>query len=462
MFTMEPEKPVSSLRVLTQKSRTIALALVGVSCLIKLAYIFFFTSYRDSVQFDMSAYWYGAFDLIWGGATGVGQYAIFPPFYSNFLSQALRLIDPLDLISYSIPLAIVANVVLYGISAFMVYLIADRLILRKVLVFLALGVYAFSYTATYFNALILAENLAMPLLVIAVALLMLGESLSLKRAGLSGFLLGVAIAAKPLFVFLGFAFLGYVLVRDQKNRYYLKTTVFVIALLAVPFFATAENYKISGGRLLGLGSNGGVNFFQGWAHPARVHSTTKDGYYWVQSPSSIDEPSWKPFSTDQPFYNQWYYYKLGLKAIRNDPAVLVNKLLWFGKLFFGVLVPTLVEPPAGYDQMMPLAQMMWYVMFVFLGVIFLFFLDHSDRGRVLFLYSLMASFLLSVYLMGMPERRYLYFIEFLIVVLFFLAVDKACGLFGIYKKELGIYLFSVLCFCAVVPFTYGLVQKYLG
>ena len=115
---------------------------------------------------------------------------------------------------------------------------------------------------------------------------------------------------------------------------------------------------------------------------------------------------------------------LGSKPLRPSWE-MVRKILLFRKVFFGIISPTLNGPsPFGYQMFMAVSQSLLFGMFAGLWI-FLFYLSKFDfKKEIGLLYWLLLIFLFSIYAMGMPERRYLYFIEFIIVINFFVTLDN--------------------------------------
>jgi len=399
----------------------------------------------------MSFYWNGAFEKLWTQAIAYKQYAIFPPFYMYFLAGFFGVLNVLGCIAYALPLVIFFNVLLYSLSSYIVYLIVRKLSFRPFIALVALAFYAFSYTGFYMNALVLPDNLASVLLVFITGVFVLAE-MNLFLAALVGVLLGVALAAKPFFVLFSIVFLFKMITLSYHSPHrWVLPVIFIVGLMIVPLWTIGENYHMSNGRLSGLGFNGGVNFLEGWGEVGKIDSQSHDGNYWVRSSGSWDEPTWKTAVFKEPFYHQGYYYRQGLSAIKKNPSVLYKKIFWFGKLFFGSLNPTLFKSPDGYNTIMPWFERTLWGMFLSLGLLYLFFIRYVDKERVAFLYSLLGVFFISIYLLGMPERRYLYYIEFLIPILFFITVDWGISLYRIYKKEIWLYVFCVFSLLMCVP-----------
>ncbi len=400
----------------------VAWGIIIASFLIKVCYIFNLTHYSQSLYADMGTYWNSSFERLAGNTHSITQYAVFPTCYIFILAEFLRLIKLIGLISHALNIAIIVNILLYALSGYTFYQIASKLIKRKSIALTALIFYSISYTATYLNALILPENLAIPLLVIITSILLL-KPLNLKNILLIGFSLGIIGCTKPVFLFISFAFILYVYFETIKKGF-LKFFIFLLALAFVPIWVVSENYKISDTKLVGLGAYGGANFFAGWTQAGKVESSSEDGFWWMCGTPFLDGSNTKTFSTNIPFRNQTYYYNLGIQTILKDPTVLYRKLTWFKNLFFGIFIPAHSTQPWGYDDLMMITQIILLTMTIFIGFCIYFARKSHDERKILNFFILSIFFLiLGLYIMGYPERRYFYSMEFIIILLSFVCFD---------------------------------------
>jgi len=427
----------------------IAQAIIAGVFFLKIFYIFHSMAYLSSIQNDMASYWNGAYERAWGDRFSINQYGICPPFFIYLCAFLLIFMKTLGALQYALPLVIVLNVFLHSISSYFVYLIVNRLTGRKVMAFGALLFYVFSYTQLYVNALILPDNLATPLLVIVIWIVAFGEINLFSIFG-AGLLLGIVIAAKPIFVMLSPVFVWHVFSRTIKKDRFLPAIVLSIGLVIIPLMTVFENYAMSRGKVISLSPTGGVNFFQGWSQVGEVFSQGPQGSWWLYSPGALDEIYWRPFTTQEPWYHQGYFYQLGIKAIVKHPGVFLRKIFWFKKLFWGVLNPALSTIPEGYYKIMPVVEWILYIMFLCPWILCFSTLRRRCNKSIYFLFSILSVFFLSIYLCGMPERRYLSYVEFLITILFFIAVDKIISLYRVYKSDIFIYLICLSSFCLLI------------
>ncbi len=426
----------------------------------KIIYVFYFTSFQDSVRNDMAVYFVGAFRHNWGDAMSLSQFAIFPPFYIYLLGFFLQAVFYLGLYSYALHSTIIFHAALHCISSVFLYRMVLRISGGRYAALITHFFFCFSYTALNLNALILPDNLATPLLIIVMSVLVTEDYRKPALFG-AGLLLGVVVAAKPSFILFIPIFLWYVYSR-QSGKENGVMTVFAAGLIGVLFLAAIENYHISNGKLAGLGVNGGVNFFQGWGRVKKITSEPPDGNFWVYSPGAWDEPNWKAINTKEPFYNQGYFYRRGLAAIAEDPSVLIKKIFWFKKIFFGILGPFLTQLPAGFAKLMFVTDSILYLMFIAGLFSALLIRRVSSQREIDFFLYLIGVFFVSVYLIGMPERRYLSYIEPLITALFFIGASRIYFLYRAYRSELRLLALCVVSFFVCLPVARLLLMRFTG
>jgi hypothetical protein len=200
-----------------------------------------------------------------------------------------------------------------------------------------------------------------------------------------------------------------------------------------------ENGRISDGRVIGLGPHGGVNVFMSYCQPRQVISTANGGLLWAQAASSISEKDREVFKTDQPFYNQTYFLKLAEKCIRENPFIFIEKFLELPKLYLGMLTPepTSVPKPYGYHVLLFIHQ----IFFVVISVPFIFFWTlpwkSGEKQKIFLLAFIVVTYLASIYLIGMPERRFLYSVDSLIYIVSFISLYKSCQLAMAYFRAVS-------------------------
>lgn len=428
--------------------------------LLKLIYVYVFTSYQESVVNDMAVYWGGAFRNNWGNFYSAEQYAIFPPFYIYLLGYFLRFLFFTGLFPLALPLAITMQIGLYCFSSVFIFLVLKKFTENNYLAFLAQLVYLGSWTALNVNSLILPDNLATPLLVVATGLILTNE-MKPQLVAVIGFLLGIAIGAKPSLVFITVGFVWYLAKSAEKNRRAL-LTIFMLGICLVPLWVTVWNYHLSGGKLVGLGVNGGINFYQGWGRVGKINSQSTDGYFWAHSPGARDELNWKDVNLSEPFSNQRYYYRQGLRSIANRPWVIFEKLSWFKNLFFGTLGPSLIDLPSGYSTGITLFNILIYLMFVYSIYFSIFLVLRDPDPKTKFLLSLIFIFLGTIYALGLPERRYLFYIEYLVIVLFFIGVDRVRRHWNTDADGIKVGALVVSSIFVAIPVTMFVVRRYVG
>ncbi len=420
--------------------------------LLKYCYIFNFMAYRDSLKGDMAEYWFDSVRLAFSSQVYLTQWGGFAPFYKYFfLVPLLHWLNSVGSISSSIYFIVLSNIILYSLSSCVFYLMAERMIVNKILSLTALIFFSFSYLAVCVNALLLPDTLAISLTVMATGIIVL--QVNRVSCFLGGLLLGIAVAAKPFLFVFSPVFIWYILSKSGKKDLAWKVIVFTVAMVIVPLLTVRENDLISHGKLKSLAAIGGSNFYQGWGKVGRIKTFSTEGKDSRYSPGALDEPKWGEITVYEPWYHQGYFYQLGLRSIVQDPGVLLEKLLWFKKLFWGVLGPSLRKNPPGFYKIIPFVENTSYLMFLSLGGLWIFNRRKACSIDVHMIFFLMAAFFMAIYAFGLPERRYFLNIEYLVILLFFVLVNRMLALYKVYQKEIFIYSFVVLTFFICVPLT---------
>jgi hypothetical protein len=99
-------------------------------------------------------------------------------------------------------------------------------------------------------------------------------------------------------------------------------------------------------------------------------------------------------------------------------------------------------------------------MFLSLGGLWVFNRRKACSKDVHMLFFLIAAFFIAIYAFGLPERRYYLNIEYLVILLFFVLVNRMLTLYKVYQKEIFIYSFVVLTFFICLPLTWEQAGKF--
>lgn len=377
----------------------------------------------------MSVYWENALTFSQTGTPKPYTVAMFPPFYSFFLSAFLKLIQPTSLMPYAHPIGLLIHVLLSTVSVYALYSISCHVTKSKTVSLWVCFVYAFSPLVLYLNSLFLAENISTPFLFVACALFLKEEPIARKKIFylmISGLSLGIAVAGKPGLIFLFFAFLLHLLFTQKRPLpvVFLQLFLFLFSLSLAPAFTVIKNYQISEGKVVGLGANGGLNFFQGACKYQKITSDSDEGLYWASSPALSSKPEWGEFKTQEPYHNQAYFYKMGLNCFKESPLTWLEKISDLGNLYTSYVGP---GPSDRMEFIYLLVFNRWVLIFAS-ALLFLFPFGASLQGiesqNLKFLLTLLLLYLATIAIFTLPERRYIATVEPMIYLLCALVIEQ--------------------------------------
>ncbi|BDI28286.1 hypothetical protein CCAX7_003370 [Capsulimonas corticalis] len=335
-----------------RRVRAIAIALVGGSFLIRFCYVFLLTQYSHYLVSDMGGYWARACRRLDGDSGSYLQWSVWPPFFHILLSGVLFLFQKLSMPSgLWLSCVVLLQIALGSLSVFWVYRIAHGVFGRERPA-LAVGVvYALTYPIIYFNAFLLSENTAIPLVIAAVWLLLQKTS---KRFEMfyAGALLGLACGIRPADVLYAGSFLLFLWTALRRPatgdaarnwRRWAPMGTFALGFAGVVGLICLENARISSGALWGLGANGGMNFFMAQCKIGHLEShTVYQGHHFDYSfshPQFAGERWRAKFSTEVGLQDQGYFYRMGLRQLRH--LTTWRDDLWeMRKLLIGPIFPT--------------------------------------------------------------------------------------------------------------------------
>jgi hypothetical protein len=375
------------------------------------AYVFLCTPYTEFLYSDMAAFWRRAAARLSGEAFSVRQYMAWPPAYHIFLAEFFRLLRNLGLLAeMKLEVAMALNMSAFGVSVYAFHQLAEKWFERRAWALTATTLYAFGFPSLYFQAFLLSENLACPLLVIATWLFT-------RREGWSGtvvaaLVLGAAVVIRPAFGPFGLAFVAYFLAKYRWSpAFFLRSAIFSLVFFGVVALAVRENMRISQGKLTSLSANAGLDFFIAMSHLHRV-DLNHEGYHWfVIVPSLSYRPGLGSYSTTIPFYNQSHYFKLGWIAIQRNPLVLVDNVGHVRNLFFSRMLPSRRDAP-GFTFWMPFYDWLKFLAFLSCGFYFWLWRRLGDRLPVFVLLSGMPLITMLLVYLFTGEPRYSYAIIF--------------------------------------------------
>jgi hypothetical protein len=399
------------------------------------------TDYGNYLVSDMGGYWFRALERFEGNDVNINQWVIWPPFYHITLTWLFKVLDLFRLLPFKLEAVLFLNIILSTWSVYLVYFISRDMVQQTLTAIIITLIYSFYYPLVYFNAFVLSENLAIPMLIASVWAVFYRKKASVL---LGATFFAIAVAVRPNFGILGLPLFTYIAISGTNRRlaiiHGLLFSGIFFSLLAL---VALENYRISEGRLKGLSANGGVNFYLAQTKQYSIISEF-DGYKYVLiPPSTAQHPENGTFQTSVPIYNQKYFYNLGIKHIKENPQVLIENLSKFKSLFFGPLFPSMGNA-FGFSRMLKLSQYLIFAMSLLLGMYLLLFNNTIYDRKKLFLISSIPVFLIITHYFFNVEQRYVYSFAFAIFIMFFLVAETVISGFKRYKGFVLIYLIIII------------------
>ncbi|MFH0803464.1 MAG: hypothetical protein V2A78_13910 [bacterium] len=373
--------------------------------IIRILYIFIFTTPQDYLVSDMGGYDERACQMVKGQEIFCPTY--WPPFFHIFLSWIYRPLQFLGMLQYRVGIYIVFMALLSVMTNWALYGISLKLFSKRVAQIVLLTA-TFWYPLIYLNIFVLSENLFIPLLYIGLYILVCGKQ-NVKNAVALGVLWSAAFLTRPIFLSFIPLFLLWALYHRLGRKYILSffSTVLLIVFLMVSF-----NISTTKGREKSISSGGGVNFALTWCEAKSIEYHLGGYGYSFVPPAAIDYPENKRIVTNVPFYDQRYYYQMGLNSIKRDPKVLFRNLRSIFRLFHSHMFPRWGNIFRGYQ----LTQL-FKILNIFFLVLSIVAVWRVRRGKlpmeracikyVSLFVLLFFSLLIAVYLQNPGEERYI-------------------------------------------------------
>jgi len=392
-------------------------ALLVISFLVKLGYVYFYTDYTHYLFSDMGEYWKRALYSFNHGDKVDGQWAIWPPFAHITLAWFFKLTHVLGVFEQKLELAIAMNVLLSTLSVLWIYLIALKLYPSRAYALTASTIYAFFFPLIYFNAFILSEHLSLFMLLLSIVIVLYAHTHWLNYF-ITGAILSFAIGMRPSFGVIGLPFFIYILFQKKrlKNARFGYALLFSLGYLFFLLFIIINNYSNSDGKV-GLSANGGLNFYLSACQKQGIVTRYGSSSWYVFPPSSSGKPELGVTYESEPFYHQAHYYQLGKSCIasKNAPS-LQEKFSRYHYLFNDSMFPALTSAKFFKEGMPLFSNIALYMTFILLLFPLLFFDRLISKSTVLFL-GMIAFVQLFVLFFFNIEQRYLYGFFFIIDLL---------------------------------------------
>ncbi len=304
------------------------------------------------------------------------------------------------------------------------------------------GIFLCYYPSLYFNALVLSENLFIPLFLGSVYLAWSYNGKSLLNPAITGLLLGICTAIRPiLFPFLPL-FALWMLFRSREKiklvglRYLpllLCSFLLVIALFSV---TTSRIHKYN---KYAIAENGGVNVAMTWCQPRKIrYYISGNNTRWFSPPVFWNKDRSTDIITDVPFHNQMHYYKMGFNCMLEHPERLVTNFRNLINIFHSRLYPNLIYSKWHYQ-----AVNFWKIISValFLGFLLYPIFFRRRREHWVFGFLLIFSLLAMAYLANPGEERYLVPYYFVLIIFgapaLYSCIERILNYFSIKKSTIS-------------------------
>jgi len=428
-------------------------ALLIISFLIKLGYVYFYTDYSHYLFSDMNEYWKRALHSFEQGDLADDQWAIWPPFAHITLAWFFKLTYAFGIFEHKLELAIAINVLLSTLSVLWIYLIALKLYPSRTYALITSTTYAFFFPLIYLNAFILSEHLSLFTLLLSIVLLLYADKHWLNYL-ISGMILAFSIGIRPSFGVIGLPFFLYILSLKKHlgTIRYWYALLFSLGYIFFLSFILVNNYSNSRGKV-GLSANGGLNFYLSACQKQGIVTQYGRHSWYILPPSSVGKPELGMTHETEPFYHQSHYYRLGWSCLMSEDAPSVTeRLSRFQYLYTGSMFPAATNAGFFRTGTALFSHIALYMTFVLLLLPFLLFDRLASKPNILLL-GMIASIQLIVLYFFNIEQRYLYgfffVIDLLSILILFSIWDRICK-----TSKLGCSILLMLIITLVVSYIF--------
>ena len=381
-------------------------------------YVFALSPYENFLYNDMLDFWRRAITRLTENPFKETQFLAWPPGYHIVIAEVLRLLQAVGFENpFRFEIFLGINIIVYALSVFAFHRMAIKWFNGDTRFSLAAALlYGFGFPAWYFNAFLLSDNLAAPLVLIACSLVYLKSEI--RYLIVAALLLAFASFVRPSVAPYGLAFVLMMLaVHRISVQFIIRAGVFSAIFFAAVFLGMAEISRISKGKVSGLSANGGLDFFIANSRIHRIDLNYDGWHNFVIVPAL----SWKPengfYKTNVPYYQQDHYYQLGWEFIKRNPERLVMNVEHVKDLFFASMLPSRADAP-GFTFFRPVWDVLKFICFLTAFFFIWFWRDLAEHERKLaaFMLSVIGiTFIVSYIYTGEP--RYTYSVMFVFYLL---------------------------------------------
>jgi hypothetical protein len=400
------------------REHRIAITLAAAALVLRVVYVYFLTDYSNYLFGDMGGYWNRAYHRYTGRVYGESEFNMWPVAYHMTLAWGLRLADFLGFAKLKLEFILFLQILAQAISIGMFYEIARTVLRCRRRALMSAGVYALFYQLVYLNAFVLSEHGAIPFFIASIWLCFMRTEVPAAHA-VAGLLSAIAAGWSPRFGPYALALAAYLLFHPRAPQPRIKRLIYpAFYALGIAFFVFLS-YTVSGGKVRGLGL-GGHAFLIAQCKVDVVESRQGDAVWVFVPPTFVPISQRKTFRTHVPFYDQGYWYKEGVKCIKENPKTLIDGIWLQHRLFFGPIFPH-VNTAWGYGVFMAISSLLTIIFFL-AGMFVAPFLWKKRRDPMRFelwcLWSLPVLTSVLTYFFTV-ERRYMFPMLFVITLLAF-------------------------------------------
>jgi len=385
------------------------------------------------------------------------------PYYSRVIAAIFTWVNFFELNDYRLEILLSINILLSAVATYSLYRIGRHITGHAIAGLLCAGLYAFSYPTLYFNVFLLGEPFAVPIIIFSLWLLLEFKD-SYRCIALAGLVLAFGVGVRPSNGLIGLPAALYIVfagtsLRGKNWRQWftllfpraVRAGIFSIAFFIVILGITAENYRVSDGRLAGITAHSGYNFFLGQTQAHKIISTF-DGMIYIFVPSSVTmHPEFGTVSVSVPIYDSATFFEMGWQILRDNPQLWWDHVLEYEDLFFNNLLPA-VPSVWGFRTLFDPFRYITFTMLLLCGLIYVPWREKDISTAHIMLFS--AIFFLlsaSLYFFTLTHQYFQNF-SYTVYIVFTVAL---WGCIRHYRKYRRLILTYVGCVIAATVLVQG-------
>jgi len=383
-----------------------AYTILSFGFILRLFYIFNFTKPKNYLWSDAGTYDLHALQMAKDIHIALSTY--WPPFFHIFLSWLYRPLIWLGLENQRIIIDVFLFAIFYIVAFWCIYQIVKKLF-SKTIGLIILTILILWYPFIFLNALVMSENLFLPLVFLGLYFLIIKPS-TLINGFWMGFFWGLAVILRPIFA-LSLPFFFFWAIYYKINWKFLFSVTITASVII--FSMMTFNFFYTNGLEKSVSSSGGFNFAMTWCDARSVKYLTEDGYYyWFVSAANVNYPEETGIVTNVRFEDQGYYYDIGWNCINKKPWQIVKNISSIKKLFVSQLFPTTTDM-LYWETFRLIFKILTIISFIgsistIVGLLTNKITFNKDDKKYLYLFALIIISLFTIiYLQNVGEERYI-------------------------------------------------------